>query len=204
MPIPATSSILECTLVGRLNEQTILNIFHFYTPAAIVPMGRGLANATAEDFWFQLGTQVAFIGLFHNNFTFQRVTCQQIFPSRMARGTNTPAPPIPGTRVGNPLPQQTQWSATTLADGSGPGSHGGNRFTGATLTDQSGGVWNNAFLDEAAGAVSWLYQPITIGGVDWAPVVYRRKAPLQSQQVESYILEDQVRTTRRRVVGRGI
>ena len=202
--IPNVKVIVETVIAGRLDGQTTLNIFHWATEELTPDVSRAQATIMADNFKAMTAGALAFMNMFTTQWSIIQCYAQQIYPTRRARGVSAPAAPVDGMRAGTPLPTSVQWSSTSLTDKAGPGGHGGTRWPGAVVDDQANSKWTDAFLVDAADAIDFLFNPIVLNGQLWSPIVYNRLSPLLSEYVTSYILEDEVRTMRRRVVGRGI
>jgi len=203
MPIPLASQIVECTVVGRQAGQMIMNTYHYYTNGDPIPGTLAWAAAAAADWSALTAGRADFMAMFNPLYEVRSVSVQLIWPTRYARGPFIQTPPVAGTRAGTITPPGTQWSATTLTDATGASSHGGNRYAGLNVADTDLGEITGAFGIVANDGVAPLYTDIALQGVALTPLVYNRNDPESSNPIANFIIEDQIRTMRRRVVGRG-
>lgn len=204
MPLPGTSQIVECTIVGEMAGQRILNTYHYVEFGGDLPATLVGANQMADDFNAIALDAAGLLSVLNPAYTLIRTTAQLIYPTRFVQGHSAAAAPAPGTRAGTPMASSTQWSVTTLSDAAGPGGHGGNRYAGLNIGDEALSLLTPAFILLAIDAVAPLYATMNLAGNAVFPIIYKRADPLSSNQIVDFDVEREVRTMRRRVVGRGI
>jgi hypothetical protein len=203
MPIPPGSTVMECGINYLRDGQRLLNLFHYYREVAVGSPGLAYDDAAAGDFYTLTAGDPAIMALFPTNCVIVSTSAQIVYPTRYARGNSFPNPSVPGTRAGVTLPVPIQWSLTTMGDLAGPGAHGGNRWPGPCIADETNSLFSGVFTAAAYTAVAALYADVNLAADVWSPLIYNKKFPLNSNPIVAVIVEDEVRTMRRRVVGRG-
>jgi len=204
MPIDPADQVIQITIIAELDSQDIYNCYHYVKLGGGMPLTLQFSQGLATDYYDNYVNIAAYKLMFNPLYEIKRVHGQIIYPVRNALGSKVPVGGIAGTRAGTPLPTSTQWSVTTLTDMPGPGGRGGNRYCGFNADDVEDSEITAAFGIDGNDGVLALYSPILIAGNPMDPLVYKRNDPLGSNRIVQYILEDEVRTMRRRVVGRGI
>lgn len=204
MPIPGGQDIIEVVLRWLFNGQQLMNVVHYRADVGVVPHTLAGANNLADDAYNALTGDPNFLACFHASCFLDHCTAQVIAPTRFARGRSANVGGTAGTRVGTALPTSCQVSLTALTNNVGPAGHGGMRLAMGVVNDLLLSNWTAAFQTAIVLGVSTLYDSPPPFGANLVPIVYNKANYLNSNDVVSSVVEDQARTMRRRVVGRGI
>lgn len=202
----AANSILEVTLIGNLASQTTLTLLHYKTVTAISDGDSAINTVNANINNALPSCLVAYyLACCGAGFDLLAVRYQWIYTVRYLART-IPAVLTSGTAGSTALPPGVAVAITKQAQTSGRKNRGTVHMPGVPLDAVTDGS-----LSPGAGLTAYVNlgkeievpQPIG-GGTFAAPVIYQRSSPINSQQVIQTIVQTNVRTMSRRVVGRGI
>jgi len=202
----ATNSILEATINQTLYGQTMLSIFHYKLTSSGVLDG----GVVLDDFNLVWGRDEdgAMMRGFSNaqseNVVYNSVVLQWIAPNRYARRIYV-SDITGGVVVGAAISPQTSAAITKQSDLPRPHGVGTLHLGGLLASDATSGLWGTgarAKLATLSGYMSTEYT--TAGGSVLTPVIFNRVVPSASEKIITAVGQPQVRTMRRRVVGRGI
>lgn len=206
MALPV-DTIIEVACIGRLNQQTTMNIWHY-----VVDVPSSLPNNFDE---LNELLNVHFGGLANSiggtlmeccpqNWSFTQATAQSIYPSRQRRVIQ--ARQFVGTR-GLAEQPNVQASITYQTDLAGRAQIGGKRIP-MTPLDSAAGI----IVVGLKGPLELLGQRTSVfisggaAGGSYSPVIYHRSpnANPKYHRITDWIVQDQTRVIRRRTVGLGI
>lgn len=198
----ASGAIIEATAQGRQAGQATLTVRHYRLgPGSTTTDGQAAITAFLDEWVTAIRDPL--LAATGSDWTLESVVGQAIYPQRYRRITR----PVVGG-VGSLDPGQAPGIAAVI-----------QLYTQAAGTSGSGlvhlpGIPSGAYEDGLmAGFYRLLMDEIgeamadsitTTGGLSWEPIIYRRSAPTQSQRITGATTMPQLRTMRRRVVGRGI
>lgn len=201
-----TNGIMEATIVQTLYSQTMLSIFHYkLTSSGVLDGGTVLdefSNIWGLDAEFSMVK--AFSQAQSENVVYNSVVLQWIAPSRYARRVYL-SDIIAGTRTGSAISPQTAAAITRQTDLPRPHGVGTLHLGGLLASDVTSGQWNTTGREKIADLSAFLFREYTTPSTNvLTPVVFNRAVPANSEKVIRAVGQPQVRTMRRRVVGRGI
>lgn len=213
MPIMNTGDVVELTCFGKQDSQAILNVFHYkYRSLDVVDTDAAYTDLMQEliaDFRNQVWAPAVapWRGGVAVQYRMERIRAQKVsYGARhyfVEEAVNQD-----GTGGGTALPSATQLTVTLRGTQVGKGLTGGKRFSGLTTGDFTAGVWNNVIQAQWNVIAQNLVKPLVISfippGFKFDPVIWSITRPLGNNQVRAAIVQPEVRTMKRRVVGRGI
>lgn len=204
MPRPPGAQFLEVQFWHQLDGQTIINNYHYALDAGGFPETLAAAETEAQAFFDNVMVTPLYQGAFTAAMEFTKVSVQLIHPVRKAKGYAFPVGALNGLRAGTPMPSSTQTSVETRSDLGGSKGHGGTRFAGSVITDIADSEFTPAYLADLMNGVGALYGTPAWGVPAKLPIIFNRATPGQSEVIHAADPKVEVRTMRRRVVGRGI
>jgi len=205
----ATNDVIEYTLRGQLDGQTMLTVLHF---RALVtgPITDGRAKLLAfitKELTFGAATITnEYVNCLSQQWVMDNIYAQVIKPTRYVRVVGIPSEARNGAVEVDSLPSSVAAAITKRSNGTA-GRHGqGTVHMGAVPTTFASG---SVLTPAAVSAYSLLGQVLAEDYViDTAltlqPVIFDRSSPSTSAIYRSCDPELTIRTMKRRVVGRGI
>jgi len=202
-----SGAILEITIRGTLAGQTTLTLFHYRL--TVLTAQDGLAAIDATNAAFNTALPSSMLGAYtdcqSNQQSIDQIVYQWIYPTRYARVIKTPAI-LTGAIDAAALPPGSAAAFTKRTDFAGPHSHGTLHLPGAPLQFANEGVWDPAEAATAfLGLIALMNDVLPSSGAgDMTPIIFTRIIPANSQVITSASYMPEIRTMKRRVVGRGI
>lgn len=199
-------SIVAVTFEQSLYNQAVLNTLH-YRLETPTPLTDG--NAALTSLFAKIdGNTDAF--LTHcllkaqsNDLKLNFVSLQWISPDRFRRRTFIPA--VTAGLLAEPAsPPSSAIFLETQSELAGRHGHGGIHIAGLPLSETEDGRWTAAIAGTLSALQTRVTEAITDGTSVYSPIIFNRTTPAASPIVEDSLLWGEVRTMRRRVVGRGI
>jgi hypothetical protein len=213
MGLVNTNDTVELTCFGRLDNQAVLNVFHYRyesdspvdDDAAYTDLMQNLIQAFRDTVWAApLGPWRGAVAV---QYTLERIRAQKVnYPPR--RYFIEELVGESGAGPGTSLPSQTQLRVTMRGFQTGKGLNGGKMFAGIATGTYTLGIWNNATQAAWQAVADNLEKPLVATlvpvGFKFYPVVWSPRNVLNNNRVRAAIVQPEVRTANRRVVGRGI
>jgi len=197
----AAGSILEVSEIGRLNEQRVMNTFHYMCTASYED---GLATLTlfANAFEAADGVHSRYVECLSEDVTDIQIRYQWITPLRYIYLSRNPAKGE-GQIADGSLPPNTAMTVTKVGELANRHNIGGWHLPGVPLSAQDGGRLSapqiallQAFAEEATSEIVIVAAP-------FLPVIFNRAEPSESAHAIGFRLQDTIRVERRRTVGLG-
>lgn len=210
MPYTITSgSVIEVTFNSTVGGQVCLSLFHYRVNAgaSITDGGAYLTQFLAD---INAGTndlKTAYLDAASSDLVLQLLTAQAITPTRFTRSEAGPGVNNQGIIVSPALPPATS-GAITKRSASQVGRHarGTLHMPGVPTSFNAGGVLTQLGRAgyDALGAALATVITVTGNAATLTPVIFNRTSPEDSIPVDQGISQTNLRTMKRRVVGRGI
>lgn len=198
--------IVEVRLNMEMNGQRLMNIGHFRNDvgATIVAGVDSLTYALGQMFAAAGRTTLVYKEGLASALRLEYADAQLIYPNRYAyvrRDISTDC-----DRAEEPLPQNVQGSYTKKVITAGRNRTGRMEVPGFTINDYSDGLWLASALDTLQLIGDEWATPLPFSALvsdTLTPIVYRRSAPLTSEEIVATEPRQTVRVARRRTVGVG-
>lgn len=199
----APGAILQATVVQRMFDQTILNIYCYkFEDGASVD---GLQLISAFDGVFNsidgvIGghAQAQCADLFYTD-----VLYQWIHPTRFAY-LRLPPFADAGSVAGDALPQNVAAAIVRRTEMAGAEEHGVMHIAGMTTDDVLAGLLTTGALNKLNLLADRMKEVITVLAVGMEPVLFNRELPGSSRLISFADVKNTSRVIRRRTVGQGI
>lgn len=200
-------SIVECTYVGRIFNQTVMNVFHYaVTTEATVQNPIIEQDNLLSVFWDNAAGTLGnvFVGVMPPEYTLAIASVQFIYPTRYRRSFNNPL--AVGT-LGEAVTANVQSTIMFQTDKAGKSQRGAKRMV--MPTNQSDGgvisvIYKGLLQNVANEMITSLSVPES-GGV-YTPCIYHRapNAVPKFDLITGAVVQDTTRVIRRRTVGVGV
>lgn len=205
----AVFDIITVKIVGKLAGQTIIYDFAYEVQSIVgptIPEDSAVQNFVTA--WpIEAGSPfIKIMSAACPQYTCDYVQAQKVFPAR--RPYFREAIGTPGIFAGTSAAPSDAGVITKRIDPPRRGGVGHLHITGLDVAGLETGRWNDDVLEALDQIGQSLDDLVALdqGGtvVTWSPVVLRRDDPILSPDIIGYSVAPEVRTMRRRVVGRGI
>lgn len=198
--------IVEVTIRSTVNAQTCLSLFHYrFDGSGTVPDGGGAILQFLNVLNGGAGLVAKYAALMGSNCPINELRGQMIRSSRwnpISVAPITPAGTWDGDGVSNP---SVAVAFTKRAEAATRSGRGTLHMPGVPEDAMVGGKISNGYRDAADPLEAQIAAVVTpSSGRVWTPIIYNRTNPANSQVIVSVSTEENLRTMRRRVVGRGI
>lgn len=207
MAVTPVGGVVEITVVGRLFNQTTMNVFHYAVlQASTLPDHRQEMTALLTAHWAGAGGTVsgAFMTCCPEDWISTQVTAQPVSPTRMIRVSIAG-----GTNGGSGITELTniQASVTFRADRAARDAIGAKRIPMSEFQSNDGMLiaGYKAVVDTFAVLAKTTLN-VALGGASYLPVIYHRRADpgFKWDRIVESVVQPETRVLRRRTVGRGI
>lgn len=207
MPVTPVGGVVEITVVGRIHDQTTMNVFHYTVlQASTLPDHRQEMTALLTAHWAGAGGTVsgALMTCCPEDWISTQVTAQPVSPERMIRVSIGG-----GTAGGSGLAECTnlQASVTFRADRAARDAIGAKRICMSEFQVEDGNlrVGYKGVVDTFA-VLAKTNLTVALGGAQYMPVIYHRRADpgFKWDRIVESVVQPQARVIRRRTVGVGI
>lgn len=205
----AAGAICEVQCRGSLFGQQVLMVRHYQRnveESDELPDGKAALSSILDSFDApDTGWTATAKAYWTVDFTVQSVRAQWIYPTRYAYLDRAPAFGA-GTQAPPTVPQNATCVITLKSDFGGRHGNGNVFLTGFEQAQTFGGIWTGLQLGHMAVLGDFLTQTFSFdeGAHEMLPVIYRRALPNASATVTGYAVQPEIRTMRRRTVGRGV
>lgn len=204
-------SYLEVTNLGVVNDQRIMNVWHyrFTVPGTTVVDGDALVDVLKQNIQAAVGDNllVNLRAMCHPGVVWQKVRYQWIHPIRYSP-TESAVGAGAGALDEDELPQNVAGVVTLNSIFGGPGSTGRKHFGGLTQSSVTNGMMTNSWNILATDVCIPMSNTIDTVAVQAAsflvPVIWDRATPANSIHWENFTLRDTARVMRRRTIGVGL
>jgi hypothetical protein len=200
------TDIVEVTLRTDVNNQTCLTVLHYrLETAAPVADGGALVLGLLNNLNSAGGLLAKYCDGLAENVAMLGLRGQRITSARQTPIEVTPSVPSGQNAAGDCNNPSVAVAITKRSDFANRHGRGTIHFPGIPDAAYVAGLITNGWRDSVDPFELKVATPVTIStGVILVPVIYRRDNPEISYQVVSVSTETNIRTMRRRVVGRGI
>jgi len=200
--------VVEVTLIGGLQCQTVLNVFHYvYDGLASLTDGPTNMAAMLTDFW---GSIVDLAGtglktLVTSEMGFHSARGQVVHPSRKPYIEITPGV-VTGSDVPPTIPSNTNITIDLRTLAVGRGLTGNHRFTGLPLAAVDGNLFDPAVVVSWQAFAPHLLETLQDAALTdvFKPIVWSPRRPLDRRPVFDFTVQPQVRVSRSRTYGKGV
>lgn len=201
-------SIIEATVLGNLNGQRIMSVFHYRVTVESTIIDPALEIVDFNESWFDPAVPLGFAQLYSGsvpeNHNITQSAAQVVAPLRRARVTQNVT--LTGARAAAAVPN-TAVVITKRTAFAGRDQIGSVHLPLDPATDAAGGFVDAALKSvlEAFAAGMLLDVTGTAGGGVYTPVIWHRDAaaPDDFDTVTNTVVQDTTRVMRRRTVGLG-
>lgn len=203
------NSIMELTFMGTVNSQKVLTILHF---ACTNQPTQNDAIVVQDDFLQEViggggsPMEVHYTGCCGSNYLLNSLRAQIVSPTRYRPSYLTRN--LSGTRTGACTAQNVSGVITKQTDLSGRKQVGSVHIPGISASDYTSGKMTSGWLSDAVLFGNDLLQNVIENGGQgvWAPCLYHVGQQGQNawNRLTAYLVQDTLRTMRRRTVGLGI
>lgn len=206
MPLPE-NAIIELTYLGKIYNQTTMNVRHYYvaaqgtTPSITDEVENFLGHFTDMGVGSVLP---AYIACIPEELNVYRVVAQVLRPSRFRKQFETISQN--GLASSSPV-TNVQASITFTTRLSGRDQQGGMRVPAAPVAALDG-TWTAGYQTLLTTLAARLSEPITEPGGDaiYAPCIFHRgkATPADRTEINAFIIQPTTRVIRRRTVSVGV
>jgi len=206
MPL-AVSDVVQVTIGGLQDQQTILNILHFQvTTAPSTGTPAENMNALLTHLWDDpAGIYFApWLAIMPDSYTLQTVRAQRVAPTRSAYVEQLVVTAGTAANIAAETPNLT-WGLVKQSELAGRRGKGTMHILMASHEHYTNGFLNNNGAAERSAWANLIDDQVTVaaGGV-YIPVIYHPGFSPNFSRITHATIKQEVRTMRRRTVGRGI
>lgn len=203
----ATNDVIALTFQCSQDLQTVMSVFHYQYigPTTIADGAAALDTLLSNQ--FEPGSLLdKYLLACNADLKVTNINAQLVAPGRFAKLSQLPAVGYSQGRIaGTPLPSSTAVAITKRGDSANRHSVGTLHMGGVDSASVADSVLTEAGKLLYAAVAGTLYFNIQ-ANVDesFRPIIFNRAGPTSSVRVTAATKQNNVRTMRRRVVGRGI
>lgn len=203
MPTIPAGAVIEISLLGRLNAQRVLNVFH-YAISAEVPSAQYVAFMDGLQTNFEDVVAAPLLVVLSSQYMLEAIRLQVVWPTRLAYREYSVM--TAGAKPGVALPANSSVSVQLRTETAGKGGVGRKQVSGLPAGGVTEGELNGNGMTEMVTATSAWDADLDLAGPytgDIVPIVWTRGTGINTKRINQVIVKSEVRTQRTRTVGKG-